>query len=205
MSALDRQAPTPVDPIDDAMRLMHELDAQKTDGPVRANAISRGIARLVDLAVIFPAAIAIIAAGDTIAVAAGVDLREDDFRPTQAGTVVSWITLIAVFVCGSAYEVAMTWLGGGTLGKRRLKLRVVGLDGGPVSLSRATVRFLVWAVPWSACFLGWGATFPDRPGWSLVFFLATFASLGLAAWAFRDPDGRGVHDRIAGTRVTMKQ
>jgi uncharacterized RDD family membrane protein YckC len=110
---------------------------------------------------------------------------------------------VLVFV--AAYEVGMTWRGGGTLGKRRLKLSIVGLEGGPVSFSMAARRFLTWFVPFFVCFVACGATFPQYPWWSFMFFAGTFASLGLAAWAFRDANGRGVHDRLAETRVIGDQ
>jgi hypothetical protein len=80
--------PKAPDPVDAAVRLMHELDALKTDGPVQANTISRVTARLIDLAVVFPAAIVIIAAIDTAAIASGANLRDEDLRPTGAGTFV---------------------------------------------------------------------------------------------------------------------
>jgi uncharacterized RDD family membrane protein YckC len=141
---------------------------------------------------------------DAIATSLGAELREEDLSPTSTGSAVSWTSFVLGLAFVAAYEVGTTWRWGGTFGKRRGQLRVVGLDGGPVSFTMSAIRFLAWFGPWLACFLAWGATFP-RDGWlSLIFFAGAFASLGLAAWAFRDRDGRGVHDRLAGTRVVAE-
>jgi len=75
-----------------------------------------------------------------------------------------------------AYYAGSWTLTGRTLGKRLLGLRVVATDGGPVSLARAVARFagyLISALPGYAGFL----------------------------WVLVDPERRGWHDRLAGTRV----
>jgi uncharacterized RDD family membrane protein YckC len=202
MSAFNRRD-RPRDPIvADAMRLMRELDAEKTDGPVRAHWVGRMLARLIDLAIMFASVIVIIAAMETIAVAVGAELREEDgLELTRTGTIVSWISLVGLIGFGAGYEIVSTWLFGGTFGKRRMGLRVVRLDGTRIGLGTSAARFGTWGIPFLCCLVGWGATFPGQPLPSLAFFLGAFASLGLIASAGRDADGRGVHDRVAGTKV----
>jgi uncharacterized RDD family membrane protein YckC len=85
------------------------------------------------------------------------------------------------------YLVLLESSSGVTLGKRLLKLTVVGEDGGIPSLPAAAKRnayALLQALP---PLLG-----------SLV---VVGAWLGIAASISRDPEYRGVHDRLAGTRV----
>ena len=74
------------------------------------------------------------------------------------------------------YVVLFHWLWGQTMGKIVVGARVVTLDGGALSLSRALGRALAWGV----------AVLP--------------LGLGLALAALRR-DRRGLHDLIAGTRV----
>ena len=148
MSTFEPRPSMPHDPaIDAAMRLIHELDAEKTDGPVRANWIGRMIARLIDFAIVFAAVIVIIAGIETTAVVVGADLREADLQPTATGTAVAWGTLVALVAFGAAYEILLTWLRSGTPGKRRMRLRVVSLDGSHVSLRQAATRFATWGAP----------------------------------------------------------
>lgn len=206
MSAFETHPAKPHDPaIDAAMELMHELDAEKTDGPVRAHWVGRMLARLIDVAILFVAAVMIIASIETAAVGFGADLRDEDFEPTGLGTAVAWATLVALLAFGAAYEVVPTWLWGQTPGKRRMQLRVVNLEGSRLTLRQAAARFAAWGVPFLGCFFGWLATFPRYPAASLAFFLGVFASLGLVAWAGRDADGRGVHDRFASTKVIWEK
>ena len=74
------------------------------------------------------------------------------------------------------YAVLFHWLGGQTMGKIVVGARVVALDGGGLSLSRAIGRALAWVL----------AALP--------------VGLGLAVAAARR-DRRGLHDLLAGTRV----
>lgn len=72
---------------------------------------------------------------------------------------------------------AWQWLHGGqTLAMKTWKIRVVSADGSPLRPAQALLRF---AAAW--------------PG--TVLFGAGFL------WAFLDPDGQYLHDRIAGTRL----
>jgi uncharacterized RDD family membrane protein YckC len=88
----------------------------------------------------------------------------------------------AMLFAGQAYPLFLfcylaffTAYGGRTPGKMVLKLQVVGLDGGPVSGTRALAR--------TVCYLASVLT------WGLGFLLAA------------GPAKRALHDRLAGTRV----
>ena len=72
---------------------------------------------------------------------------------------------------------AWFWMHGGqTLGMRTWKLRVQRLDGGPVTLWQAVLRFLCAIPCWALLGLGY-------------------------LWILVDRDRMAVHDRISGTRI----
>jgi uncharacterized RDD family membrane protein YckC len=79
-------------------------------------------------------------------------------------------------VVGSGYFVLLHWLRGQTIGKMAVSVRVISLEGGPLSFGQAVLRYFgTWI---SACLLGLG------------YLLA-----GVRA------DKRALHDLIASTRV----
>jgi len=87
-----------------------------------------------------------------------------------------WPLLIFLLIQNGGYLVAFT-AGGQTLGKMALGIRVVAAaDAEPVGLVRAGVRTLLWALLAIPVVLG--------------FLTALFTA-----------DRRGLHDRLAGTRV----
>ena len=83
---------------------------------------------------------------------------------------------IYLIVVLGLYFVCCWHRGGQTLPMKTWGLRLVSADGGPISVQRATLRYLL------ACL-----------------------SVGLAgaglAWAAFDRDGQFLHDRLAGTRI----
>ncbi len=96
--------------------------------------------------------------------------------PAMIAAGMPWLPLGAFLVLFDlASVVAMTALGGQTLGKMAAGIRVVGVDGGPVSVSRAIVRTLL----------------------SVLSFLP--AGLGFVGLLARSR--RTGHDWLAGTRV----
>ncbi len=104
------------------------------------------------------------------------------------------------------YVIPAHHLWGQTLGKRALGLRVQGLDGGPVSLSRASVRYLALAVPWFLNDLYFSA-----PHWPWMLLIAAGVVLGSVLFVgilgnlylliFNRPSRRLIHDWVAGTVV----
>jgi uncharacterized RDD family membrane protein YckC len=80
------------------------------------------------------------------------------------------------FLVGFAYPIFFLGKFGQTLGKMALKLKVVTPEGGPISYSRAAGRSLAEML--NGCTLGIG------------YLIAAF-----------DDQRRGLHDRLAGTRV----
>ena len=91
-------------------------------------------------------------------------------------------TLLQLWVLGwvGAYLVYCWVKGGQTLAMRAWRLRVQTLDGQPVGLRRALVRYVSAVVGLLACAAG---------------FL----------WALLDRDRQCLHDRIAGTRVVTAE
>jgi uncharacterized RDD family membrane protein YckC len=95
-----------------------------------------------------------------------------------------YITSLTTFVLAMAYLVPMTAKTGHTLGMRSRRLRVVRVDGSPVTWYPAFTRFalpllLAIAIPSFGAVLG----------------------IGMVAWAYFDRNGQGLHDKLARTLV----
>jgi uncharacterized RDD family membrane protein YckC len=116
---------------------------------------------------------------------------------------VSWATLFALILVLYLYEVPATVRRGRHFAKRRLKLLVVGPDGGPPGLARASVRWFAWWLPAFVAFGLWGATVESD--WSWLFLAGELAALLIPGSMFVDSGNRGLHDRLAGTRVLAER
>lgn len=77
---------------------------------------------------------------------------------------------------GALYYILLHWIFGQTLGKMLLRLKVVTLSGGPISLGTSILRWIGYLL-------------------SLLPFFAGYVMAGLR------PDKRALHDLIARTRV----
>ncbi len=97
---------------------------------------------------------------------------------------VSYLVALGIVLACLAYLVPPTALGGRTLGKRLRRVWVVDRDGRPAGWRRATVRYLL---P-----VGLAVLVPQ---------LGLVVALGIVAWALRDRNRQGLHDRVAGTLV----
>ncbi len=97
-------------------------------------------------------------------------------RSTVAAMAVQAAVLLGTFVISAAYFVLFHWAWGQTLGKMALQIKVVSIDGGPLSFGQAVGRYLAMFL--SAIILGIG------------FIMAGIRS-----------DKRALHDLLAGTRV----
>lgn len=93
------------------------------------------------------------------------------------------------------------WIHGGqTLPMKTWRIRLVSTEGGPVTIVRAMLRFLLawlWFLPGLA--LAW---LLGAQAWMLVLIPA----INMLAWAltiYLDPQRQFLHDRLAGTRLTM--
>jgi uncharacterized RDD family membrane protein YckC len=92
--------------------------------------------------------------------------------------------VVGLLGCLLVLEVLPTARGGRTIGKALLGLRVdPHTADGPVGWSRAVVRALVLVVPFAVPYVGW------------------ILPVAVLAGALASPDGRGLHDRLAGTVV----
>ena len=102
----------------------------------------------------------------------------DDIRGAQYGA------YVVVLVLSMLYLVPLTAITGRTLGMRGRKIRVVRADGSPVGWYGAFTRFFIpilvaLAIPTLGPLLG----------------------LGMVLWGYRDPNGQGIHDKLARTLV----
>jgi uncharacterized RDD family membrane protein YckC len=82
-------------------------------------------------------------------------------------------------LASSIYFILMHGLRGATVGKMIIGARVVNLDGSPINVGRAALRYLGETLSWMSF------------------------GIGYLMIAFRD-DKRGLHDLVAGTRVVNK-
>jgi uncharacterized RDD family membrane protein YckC len=94
----------------------------------------------------------------------------------RGATSSGWLLALHLFIVLGIYFVGLWRKTGQTLAMKTWKLRIRMPNGGPPSLARLTVRYL----------LAWP---------SVMYFGA-----GLL-WAFLDRDRQFLHDRLAGTRI----
>jgi uncharacterized RDD family membrane protein YckC len=102
----------------------------------------------------------------------------DDIKTT------GYITALVTLVLSLIYLVPLTAITGSTLGMRGRKIKVVRVDGSPVGWYAAFARFVIplllaLAIP----------------------TLGPLLALGLVLWGYRDPNGQGIHDKLARTLV----
>ena len=93
-----------------------------------------------------------------------------------SGAAVRGATQLFSSLIGAGYTIVFNWLWGQTLGKMALQIRIVSMDGGPLSFGQAVGRYFASFL--SALILGIG------------FIMAGVRS-----------DKRALHDLLAGTRV----
>ena len=106
--------------------------------------------------------------------------------------------LVELALVGLLYEAVCALFKGCTVGKWRHRVRVVGLDDNPVSRRRALGRATVLYAPLLSFGLLQLEAVPTPNAavlWALT--LAVLYGLGTA-----HPYGRGLHDLVAGTRIT---
>jgi uncharacterized RDD family membrane protein YckC len=119
---------------------------------------------------------------NTDAIQKQIDKLSDDIRGA------TYVASLVVLVGCMLYLVPMTALTGRTLGMRGRKIRVVRIDGTPVGWYGSFTRFFVpilvaLAIPTIGPLLG----------------------LGMVLWGYRDPNGQGIHDKLARTIVVADQ
>jgi uncharacterized RDD family membrane protein YckC len=92
------------------------------------------------------------------------------------GTAVKGLVNVFGTLLGAAYGIIFHWLWGQTLGKMALQIKVVSMDGGPLTFGQAAGRYF-------ATFL------------SAIILCIGFIMAGIRS------DKRALHDLLAGTRV----
>jgi uncharacterized RDD family membrane protein YckC len=194
---------------DRAVELLRGLDRLKTDEPRLAEPMERATARVIDalvwLVVFFVAGGAGYLIGDLLGLTVETDAAGVVAGPgtPEMHPAVSWATLLGIVVALWLYEVPATGRRGRHVAKRRVKLLVVGPDGQPPGLVRASVRWFAWWLPAVAAFALWGATVSSD--WAFVFLVLEVGALLIPGAMFLDRENRGLHDRVAGTRVLAER
>ncbi len=118
--------------------------------------------------------------------ATALDKQEQDLRDSIVGT--QYLISFTILFLGLLYLVPVTAKTGHTFGMRNRRLKVVRVDGSPVTWWAAFARFFV---PLAIAFV-------------LLIQLSTLAPLlGLAivGWSFFDKNRQGIHDKLARTVV----
>ncbi len=103
-----------------------------------------------------------------------------------------------LFIVIGVYFIWFWSHGGQTLAMKTWRVRLTAIDGGPVSMPRATARYLLswlWFIPGLLL-----AKLLGAQGWLLVVIPAANLLLW-AALAWLDPERQFAHDRIVGTRL----
>jgi uncharacterized RDD family membrane protein YckC len=132
-----------------------------------------------------------------VGILAGVVFYEDFVR------LGGWGRLIGLALVLAYFGLLNSRLGGGqTLGKRLLKIRVVGADGSPLPLPKALLRTVVLAIPW---FLN-GAPFPADLLASPLIYVLSLAIFGLGGAIlyllfFNRGTRQSLHDLLVGSFV----
>lgn len=115
-----------------------------------------------------------------------LDKQEQKLRDSIVGT--QYLISITILVLGLLYLVPITARTGRTLGMRNRRLKVVRVDGTPVTWWAAFARFFV---PLTIAFV-------------LLVQLSTLApmiALAMVGWSFFDKNRQGIHDKLARTVV----
>ena len=93
-----------------------------------------------------------------------------------AGFLVKGMTHLFSSILGAGYSVVLHWIWGQTLGKMALQIRVVTMEGGPLSFGQSVGRYFS------------------------TFLSALIVGIGFVMAGIRS-DKRALHDLLAGTRV----
>ncbi|MCC7364013.1 MAG: RDD family protein [Dehalococcoidia bacterium] len=197
---MNRERPARPDPL----QLFREIDALRTDEPAPAHPVDRFLARAIDVAL--AGVVLVVVAFGLFALIAEPVVDEPDPAASHINTAESRLAGAAGLAAAVAY-IAATELGtaGRSPGKRALGLRVVTAESfDPPGNRQALVRLVAWAVPVLGGLGWWVAFFLTLPGLAgMAAFLA--AAFVVGGPIFLRDDARGLHDRIAGTRVVSRR
>lgn len=194
---------------DRAVDLLRGLERLKTDEPRLAEPMERATARFMDALVWLLVFFVVIGAGYVIGDLVGLTVEPDASAGVPVSgapemhPAVSWATLFVIVLVLYLYEVPATARRGNHLAKRRLKLLVVGPDRKPPGLARASVRWFAWWLPAFAAIALLGATVESD--WAFLVLGLEIGALLVPGAMFFDEENRGLHDRLAGTRVLAER
>lgn len=183
----------------DAIELFRELESHRTDAPALAEPMDRAIARLIDFAIAGAIVVAVsMAVFSLIVEPAPPGPRAPGFNPNRDE---SRLADTAAAIAGIAYF-AVADLFTRSPGKRVMKLSIVRSDGlQPPPLARRVLRLAAWALPLALALAWWASIFLTLLG--LLALAGIALALAIPGTMFLDGDKRGLHDRLAGTRVVI--
>jgi uncharacterized RDD family membrane protein YckC len=120
--------------------------------------------------------VAVMIDGVVLLVAQGILFSAGWMVSGSGGMAVKGVVNLFGTLLGAAYGIIFHWLWGQTLGKMALQIKVVSMNGGPLTFGQATGRYF-------ATFL------------SAIILCIGFIMAGIRT------DKRALHDLLAGTRV----
>lgn len=164
-----------------------EAALARPDGPRPANPFLRMVAWLLDQVLV---GIGLLIIGTAIG-AITVGTEDVNGKATEVRLVASWFGWTA-FGAMHAYQIVGIAMFGTTLGRWICGLRIRSGDDASVGWGTSVLRHLVLSIP----LLLDAILSPE-----LASTLGLVVYLGLLAPALSDPERRGVHDRLVGTRV----
>jgi len=116
--------------------------------------------------------------------------------------VMAVLPVLTYFVLCEASATAATW------GKKRVGLKVVGLDGEPLRFQQALVRSIAKFAPWQmahtalAHIPGFPTATGDPPPWTIWLLVSMWLLVGLYVIGLtRFAGGRTLYDRLSGSQV----
>jgi len=195
--------------VERGLQMLRDLREFESDGPMIAPASERFVARLIDTVFAFLVLVLVGFAGSALTYAIDGPPDRDLADPfgtqtTEHTAEIGWAATAVAAVVVLVNEVVLPARTGASIGKRRLHTWLVDAKtGGRISLRQAAVRFAVWPAPTFALLIAWAATMLTFTG--LLALLAALAATAIPATLVRGTDGRGIHDRIAGTMVLAQR
>jgi uncharacterized RDD family membrane protein YckC len=168
-----------------------------------AGIITRGVAYLIDCAIVFGLFAALqLLVFSPLRSMIGID--EAWFRSGVSTQIYTLLTISLPIWLYFALTESSPWRA--TVGKRLLGLRVVGVDRGErIGFGRAIVRTFVKLLPWEVAHLSNNLPVPmwyaDDPGFRIGFAVSGVLMVVYMAMVAFGPRRRGPHDLLAGTLV----
>lgn len=187
--------------LDQAVRLIRDLEDLRTEEPEVPPVRDRLLARGMDFGFAVAAVVAILVVGDVLTAVIWGNREFDEYKNPGPGEVGLFVALIAACLAAIGWnEVVGTGAYRQSLGKRLMGIHlVVGDTRGIPRFGHRLGRACTLLAAVAITFTVWPALAIAVPATSLRIVFA--AAAAACAIPFAGREGRGLHDRICGTRL----